>query len=154
MEIVAFIIHHVFPPSSCKCLQDARAEPGGTGAAPLPTDVVSAADTGSSEPAAEAVDSCVLCTPCMYIIIYIYNIYHCVCQGGTAATTWTSALGATAAEVSCCDWFALTTIMSEIFHCRSLAHDVAYQVPTAGAAPPSLMAPALGDTAAEVSCFH
>ena len=70
MEIVAFIIHHVFPPSSCKCLQDARAEPGGTGAAPLPTDVVSAADTGSSEPAAEAVDSCVLCTPCMYIYIY------------------------------------------------------------------------------------
>ena len=71
METVAFIIHHVFPPSSCKCLQDARAEPGGTGAAPLPTDVVSAADTGSSEPAAEAVDSCVLCTPCMYIYICI-----------------------------------------------------------------------------------
>ena len=89
---------------------------------------------------------------CMYVYIYIYM--HCVCQGGTAATTWTSALGATAAEVSCCDWFALTTIMSEIFHCRSLTHDVAYQVPTAGAAPPSLMAPALGDTAAEVSCFH
>ena len=106
--------------------------------------MVSAADTGSSEPAAEAVDSCVLCTPYM----------HFACQGGTAATTWTSALGATAAEVSCCDWFALTTIMLEIFHCRSLTHDVAYQVPTAGAAPSSLMTPALGDTAAEVSCCH
>ena len=84
---------------------------------------------------------------------YIY-IIMVACQDGTPATTSTSAIGATAAEVSCCDWFALTTIMLEIFHCRSLTHDVAYQVPTAGAAPPSLMAPALGDTAAEVSCFH
>ena len=80
METVAFIIHHVFPPSSCKCLQDARAEPGGTGAAPLPTDVVSAADTGSSEPAAEAVDSCVLCTPCMCIYIYICIVFVRVVQ--------------------------------------------------------------------------
>ena len=96
---------------------------------------------------------------CFALHVYIH-IYICIiiimvaCQGGTPATTSTSAIGATAAEVSCCDWFALTTIMLEIFHCRSLTHDVAYQVPTAGAAPSSLMTPALGDTAAEVSCCH